>query len=161
MGTLLHGSTGSVQASAKEDERMPPPAVLPVARCPLPLCAIAIALVLASSSLARAGGTSLDDRDEMIDSGPSIFGWARTVASLAPLAEARVTADSKLAPTSLVTRTDQDGAFRFSGLGDDFPLDAVEVSCAKDGFRMIDIVVRRLSRDPRIPLEVECVMEPT
>ena len=109
--------------------------------------------------LARAGGTSLDDRDEMNDPGPSIFGWARTVSSLAPLADARVTADSKLAPTSLVTRTDPDGAFRFSGLGDDFPLDAVDVSCAKDGFRMIDLVVRRLSKDARIPLEVECVME--
>ena len=129
----------------------------------LPPGAIALAAIawLCAVTLAQAGGTSLDDRDEMIDSGPSIFGWARTVASLAPLAEARVTAESKLAPTSLVTRTDQDGAFRFSGLGDDFPLDAIEVSCAKDGFRMIDIVVRRLSKDPRIPLEVECVMEHT
>ena len=121
--------------------------------------ALAAIAWLAGGQQARAGGTSLDDRDEMNDPGPSIFGWARTVTSLAPLVDARVTADTRLAPTSLVTRTDPDGAFRFSGLGDDFPLDAVEVSCAKDGFRMIDIVVRRLSKDPRIPLEVECVME--
>ena len=118
-----------------------------------------MALVVASSSFVLAGGTALDDRDEMQDTGPSVHCWVRTVSSLAPLEDARVTADSKLAPTSLVTRTDPDGAFRFSGLGDDFPLDAIDLACTTEGFRMIDIITRKLSADPRIPLEVECVME--
>ena len=67
--------------------------------------------------------------------------------------------DSKLAPTSLVTRTDPDGAFRFSGLGEDFPLDQIELSCALDNFKMIDVLTRRLSNDPSIPIEVVCIME--
>ena len=121
--------------------------------------ALAATIVLAGFGIAWAGGTSLDDRDEANDAGPSIHGWVRNVVGIAPLEDARVTADSKLAPTSLVTRTDQDGAFRFSGLGDDFPISGIELSCTKDGYRMIDIITRRLSRDPKIPLEVECVME--
>ena len=120
---------------------------------------LATAVLVSTAAAALAGGTSLDDRDELQDQGPSIAGWVRNVAGGAVIDNARVEADSKVAASSLVTRTDLDGAFRFSGLGEDFPIDAIELTCAKDGFRMVDIITRRLSKDPKVPLEVECVLE--
>ena len=120
---------------------------------------IAVALTLAcGAEPARAGGTSLDGRDDDHDHGPSIIGWAREVGSLAPLENAKVMAEAANAAASIVTRTDPEGRFRFAELGEDMPLDAIELTCSRDAYTMVDVIRRRLSSEPRVPLEVECVM---
>ena len=116
------------------------------------------AFVLATTGTALAGGTSLDGRDDDHEHGPSIIGWARAVGSLAPLDNAKVTADAPAAAVSIVTRTDVEGRFRFAELGEDMPIDAIELACSHEGYVMVDIIRRRLSRDPAVPLEVLCVM---
>lgn len=117
----------------------------------------AIALSLGCGTV-LAGGTSLDGRDDDHDHGPSIIGWAREVGSLTPLENAKVMAEAPSAAASIVTRTDAEGRFRFAELGEDMPLDAIELTCSRDAYTMVDVIRRRLSSDPRVPLEVECVM---
>jgi hypothetical protein len=124
------------------------------------LLALALVLPLAVTSLAWAGGASLDE-DEEDDSlaGVSFFGFAKNLDRGGGVADAKVTAEIKNRNASLVTRTDDQGHYKFSGFSKDIDPKDVEITCTRDGLKML----RTLRRQPDTPggpsvVEVDCLM---
>lgn len=125
----------------------------------LVLLALTLALPLASG-MAFAGGASLDE-DEEDDSnvGVSFFGFARDVDRGGGVVDAKVSAEIKNRNASLVTRTDDQGHFKFSGFSKDINPTDVEITCSKDGLKL----QRTVRRQPpgggaATTIEVDCLM---
>src|SRR5271170_4792480 len=80
------------------------------------LLGLALIVPLAMASAAWAGGASLDDDEEdTSNAGVSFFGFAKDLDRGGGVADAKVSADIKNRNASLVTRTDDQGHFKFSG----------------------------------------------
>src|SRR5215813_4877864 len=120
------------------------------------LLGLALALPLAFAGMAWAGGASLDeDEEDQSNAGVSFFGFAKDLDRGGGVADARVNAEIKNRNASLVTRTDDQGHFKFSGFGREIDPNDVDISCSKDGFALQRTVRRRPpTGDGAISIEV-------
>ncbi len=58
------------------------------------------------------------------------------------------------------TFTNDEGSFKIPSFGKEAVVDNVIITCAKDGFRTLDISRRRLSSAADAPVVIECLLEP-
>src|ERR1700704_3027680 len=121
---------------------------------------LGLALALAVTGLAWAGGASLDDDDEdQSNAGVSFFGFAKDLDRGGGIADAKVSAEIKNRNASLVTRTDDQGHFKFSGFSKDIDPKDVEITCTKDGLKLQRTVRRQPpGGDGATSIEVDCLM---
>jgi hypothetical protein len=124
------------------------------------LLGLALVLPLAMGSIAWAGGASLDDDDEdQSNAGVSFFGFAKDLDRGGGVADAKVSAEIKNRNASLVTRTDDQGHFKFSGFSKDIDPKDVEITCSKEGLKLQRTVRRQPpGGDTVTTVEVDCLM---
>jgi hypothetical protein len=119
--------------------------------------ALAVGMSLALlSGFARAGGDSVEGRDE--DENGGFFGEAKDVKGFRPVQSARVSAAAKDGRT-YITSTNAEGQFRLGSFGKEVNPDDVDVKCSANGYRSVDVIRRRMSSAPEAPIEVECLLE--
>jgi hypothetical protein len=104
------------------------------------------------------GGEAFSERDEL-DNGPSFFGEAKEVGSLRSIQKVQVRAE--LGARRISTFTNVEGHFKIPGFGKEAVADNVTITCAKEGYRTLDISRRRMSAAADAPIEIECLLEPT
>jgi hypothetical protein len=119
---------------------------------------ILVCCAVAMLSPSKSGaGEAVSERDEL-DNGPSFFGEAKEVGSLRSVQGVKVKAQFGEQQTS--TYTNDEGSFKISSFGKETVVDNVIITCAKDGFRTLDISRRRLSSAADAPVVIECLLEP-
>jgi hypothetical protein len=117
-------------------------------------------MLVASLPLAAGAGDAPYEIDDEHEHGPHFFGEAKDIKSFAPLAGVHIKAAIRGTSRFIVGATDEEGRFRLRGFEKEVDAENVDVSCAKDGYKPVDIVRRRLSTGPDAPVEVECLLEP-
>ena len=123
------------------------------------LIGLALGLPLAIAGLALAGGASLDeDEEDQSNAGVSFFGFAKDLDRGGGVADAKVSAEIKNRNASLVTRTDDQGHFKFSGFSKEIDPKDVEITCSKDGLRLQRTVRRQPPGEVVTSIEVDCLM---
>jgi hypothetical protein len=123
------------------------------------LLAFALIVPFAMASAAWAGGASLDeDEEDTSNAGVSFFGFAKDLDRGGGVADAKVSADIKNRNASLVTRTDDQGHFKFSGFSKEIDPKDVEITCSKDGFKLQRTIRRQAAGDAVSTVEVDCLM---
>ncbi len=103
------------------------------------------------------GGEAFSERDEL-DNGPSFFGDAKEVRSLRSIQKVQVKAE--LGQRRISTFTNAEGHFKIPSFGKETVVDNVTITCAKEGYRTLDISRRRMSAAADAPVEIECLLEP-
>ncbi len=123
------------------------------------LLALALIVPLAVTGIAWAGGASLDDdEDDPSNAGASFFGIARDMDGGGGVPDAKVSADIKNRNASLVTRTDDQGRFKFSAFSKDIDPNDVEITCTKQGLKLQRTVRRQAPGQAVNAIEVDCLM---
>jgi len=124
------------------------------------LLGLALALPLAFAGIAWAGGASLDEDEEISRTRAFHFsGLPRISIAAGGVADAKVSAEIKNRNASLVTRTDDQGHFKFSGFSKDIDPKDVEISCSKEGLKLQRTVRRQPpGGDAATSIEVDCLM---
>jgi hypothetical protein len=117
---------------------------------------VALAAIVASPPESRAG-ESLSEHDEF-DNGPSFFGEAKEAGSLKSIQNVQVKAE--LGARKMLANTNADGQFKLPSFGKQTAVENVIVSCAKEGYRTIDVSRRRMSSAADAPVQIECLLEP-
>ncbi len=119
--------------------------------------AVVFAFVALFASPVLAGGDDLyGDTEGHL---PQFVGIARDIKTFKPIAGMRVIATLKTTRAGMITYSDDEGRFRIEGFIDGFDADAVEISCAKPGYKPVNVIRRKISGDPAAPVEVECLNE--
>jgi hypothetical protein len=118
------------------------------------LVCFAVAMLSPSKSCA---GEAVSERDEL-DNGPSFFGEAKEVGSLRPVQNVQVKAE--VGERRISTYTNDEGSFKIPSFGKETAADSVTITCAKQGYRTLDISRRRLSGAADAPVVIECLLEP-
>ena len=114
---------------------------------------------LAVASMAWAGGASLDeDEEDQSNAGVSFFGFAKDLNRGGGVPDAKVSAEIKNRNASLVTRTDDQGHFKFSGFSKDIDPKDVEITCSKEGYKLQRTMRRQAAGDAVSAVEVDCLM---
>jgi hypothetical protein len=123
------------------------------------LLGVALAFPLAIASMAWAGGASLDeDEEDDTNAGVSFFGFARDLDRGGGVADAKVSAEIKNRNASVVTRTDDQGHFKFSGFSKEIDPKDVEITCSKDGLKLQRTLRRQSPGSEAASIEVDCLM---
>src|SRR3984957_18854701 len=123
------------------------------------LVGLALLVPLGVAGVAWAGGASLDDDDEdQSNAGVSFFGFARDLDRGGGVADAKVSAEIKNRNASLVTRTDDQGHFKFSGFSKDIDPKDVEITCSKEGLKLQRTMRRQPPGENATSIEVDCLM---
>ena len=123
------------------------------------LLGLAFLVPFAMASTAWAGGASLDEDDEdQSNAGVSFFGFAKDLNRGGGVADVKVSADIKNRNASLVTRTDDQGHFKFSGFSKDINPNDVEITCSKEGLKLQRTMRRQSVGDGASSIEVDCLM---
>jgi hypothetical protein len=117
---------------------------------------VCFAVAMLSPSITHAG-EAVSERDEL-DNGPSFFGEAKEVGSLRPMQNVQVRAE--VGERRVSTYTNDEGSFKIPGFGKETGADSVTITCAKDGYRTLDISRGRLSGAADAPVVIECLLEP-
>jgi hypothetical protein len=123
------------------------------------LLGLALLVPFAMASAAWAGGASLDeDEEDDSNTGVSFFGFAKDLDRGGGVPDAKVSADIKNRNASLVTRTDDQGHFKFSGFSKEIDPKDVEITCTKEGFKLQRTIRRQAAGDAVSTVEVDCLM---
>ena len=109
---------------------------------------------------ARAGEADYEP-DDTNEHGAPFFGEAKNISGLEPVPDVRFKAQVRGTMRFFIAQTDEDGRFKRNGLGTDVYPEKVDVTCEKEGFRTVDVLRRRLSKDKNAAVEVECLLEKT
>lgn len=121
---------------------------------------IALACLLAAAlALPALAGEADAEPDDSHEHGAPFFGEAKDIGGLEPVPEVRIKAQVKGTMRFFITQTDDEGRFRRAGMGPDVDPEAVEVTCEKTGFRTVEVLRRRASKDKLAPVEIECLLE--
>src|SRR5580704_17838291 len=108
------------------------------------LVGLALLVPLGVMNLAWAGGASLDeDEEDDSQAGVTFFGFAKDLDRGGAIGDAKVSAEIKNRNASLVTRTDAQGHFKFSGFSKEIDPKNVEITCSKDGLKLQRTVRRQ------------------
>ena len=110
-------------------------------------------------ALALAGANKgQDDVGPGADEGPSYFGVVKDVSGK-PVNDARVSATYRNNQT-MVTRSNEAGAYRLPGFKKGISPDEVKISCAKEGYRQVGVVRRPApGGQPVRAVETECRLQ--
>ena len=119
---------------------------------------LVLVLLLAVPPVALAGEADYEP-DDTHEHGAPYFGEARNLKDMAPMSDVRIKVQLKGTLRFFIVQTDDEGRFKRNGLGIDVNPDNVEFTCEKNGFRTVDVLSRRLSRDKLAPVEIECLLE--
>lgn len=122
--------------------------------------AVLLLAALFIAAAARAGGLmdSVVPQHDPRDEGPPFFGFVKDNHGK-PIADAKVTADVKDGPM-VIARSDTTGLFKIGAFSRKVAPADVLVSCEKDGYRQLRVLVRgTLAAGSAKPIEVECRME--
>jgi hypothetical protein len=123
------------------------------------LVGLALLVPLGVSGMAWAGGASLDeDEEDDSNAGVSFFGFARDLDAGGGVADAKVSAEIKNRNASLVTRTDDQGHFKFSGFSKEIDPKDVEITCSKEGLKLQRTLRRQSGSSDAASIEVDCLM---
>jgi hypothetical protein len=123
------------------------------------LVGLALLVPLGVSGMAWAGGASLDeDEEDDSNAGVSFFGFARDLDIGGGVADAKVSAEIKNRNASLVTRTDDQGHFKFSGFSKEIDPKDVEITCSKEGLKLQRTLRRQSGSSEAASIEVDCLM---
>lgn len=118
---------------------------------------IFLLLGISGPRFAVAGGGAVEGLEDNPADGPPFFGEAVDIRGHKPITGATVRADYGKSQ-SLLTSTDPEGRFRFTGFGPSIDPKTVRVSCSMKGFRLIEATQRQVSNDSGAPYHVECLM---
>src|SRR3984957_145370 len=123
------------------------------------LLGFALLVPFAMASAAWAGGASLDeDEEDDSNAGVSFFGFAKDLDRGGGVADAKVSAEIKNRNASLVTRTDDQGHFKFSGFSKDIDPKDVDITCSKEGLKLQRTLRRQSGGSEAASIEVDCLM---
>src|ERR1700730_14131930 len=123
------------------------------------LVGLALLVPLGVLNLAWAGGASLDeDEEDDSQAGVSFFGFAKDLDRGGVVADAKVSAEIKNRNASLVTRTDVQGHFKFSGFSKEINPKDVEITCSKEGMKLQRTVRHEAPGNTSSAVEVDCLM---
>src|SRR5262249_1660855 len=124
------------------------------------LVGLALGLPLTIAGMAWGGGGSPGgDGEDQGNARGMFFGFAKDLDRGGGVADAKVSAEIKNRNASLVTRTDDQGHFKFSGFSKDIDPKDVEISCSKDGLTLQRTVRRRPpGGEGATSIEVDCLM---
>jgi hypothetical protein len=117
---------------------------------------VCVATAMLSPSISGAG-EAVSERDEL-DNGPSFFGEAKEVGSLRPMQNVQVRAE--VGERRISTYTNDEGSFKIPGFGKETAADSITITCAKEGYRTLDISRSRLSSAADAAVVIECLLEP-
>lgn len=106
-----------------------------------------------------AGEADLESGIDEPGYGPPYFGEVRDVAGFKPLEDARLRVKAKAMPLPVFVETDHDGRFRLQGFPVGIDPATVEFTCHKDGYKLVSLTARRVSKAANAPTEVECLLE--
>src|ERR1700750_3014572 len=113
-------------------------------------------LAIATLSWSRTqAGEAMSEKDDL-DNGPSFFGEAKEVGTLRPMQNVQVRAE--VGEQKVSTYTNDEGTFKIPGLGKETAADSVVITCAKQGYRTLDMSRRRLSGAADAPVVIECLL---
>jgi hypothetical protein len=121
----------------------------------LTIAALCASLMLSPAHL-RAGESDFEMDDHA--NGAPFFGEAKDVSSQRPLAAVQVKLSAK-GGWPVHINTNDEGYFKLGGLGKAVNPDTVEIACAKQGYRTLDVLRRRISSAADAPVEIECLLE--
>jgi hypothetical protein len=124
------------------------------------IASVVVGMTCIVATVAWAGGAGFgDDDDDNADEGPPYFGFVKDTNG-ATVPDAKVTVAVK-ERGGVVTRTDAIGAYKVPGFGKEIPIDDVQVSCEKDGYRQTRVLRRSVPPTPesKIPIETECTLQ--
>lgn len=124
-------------------------------RAPWPV-ALLLGLALAVPALA---GESDSEPDDTAEHGAPFFGEAKDIGRMEPVADVRIKGQVRGTMRFFITSTDNEGRFTRSGMGTDVDVEKVDLTCEKPGFRTVEVVRRRLTKDQFAPVEIECLLE--
>jgi hypothetical protein len=102
-------------------------------------------------------GEAISEKD-LLENGPSFFGEAKEVGTLRPMQNVQVKAE--IGEQRISTYTNDEGAFKIPGMGKETVADSVVITCAKPGYRTLDMSRRQLSSAADAPVVIECLLEP-
>ena len=109
-----------------------------------------------------AGGSGFGDDDDLNpDEGRSYFGFVKdTNGSTLPDAKVTLTLKDR---GGVVTRTDALGAYKVPGFGKEVDYKDVTIACDKPGYKQLRINQRvpAPTADMKIPIETECILQPS
>ncbi len=103
------------------------------------------------------GGEAFSERDEL-ENGSSFFGEAKEVRTLRSIPKVLVKAE--MGQRRISTYTNAEGHFKIPSFGAETVADNVTITCAKEGYRTLDVSRRRMSAAADAPIEIECLLEP-
>ncbi len=127
-------------------------------RSALLLLSVAFLACFVAVNLARAGGASLDEDDDQSNTGLTFFGFAKDLNDGEGIAGANVSADFRNLGATLITRTDNQGRFKFSGFATDIQIENVEITCSKESYKLQRTMRRELVSENVVIVEVDCLM---
>ena len=107
---------------------------------------------------ARAGGGMVEGLPDNPEDGPPFFGEAIDVKGHKRMVGVHVRADFGKSQY-LLTTTDEEGDFHFTGFGKNVDPASVRISCSKEGYRLIDASRQPSSGASDAPIHIECLME--
>lgn len=135
-----------------------PPRISIKLRLMAPVSGIMVVAAIAISCWPSYAGELDSERDE--DVGLAFVGSARQTGTLAPIPGVQIKAE--LGSRRILVRTNSQGVYKLiPNFGSDVAADSVTISCAKDGYEMVDVSRRRLSSAAANELIVaECLLAP-
>jgi hypothetical protein len=122
---------------------------------------LAIVAVLAAlaAPVAHAGDADLQAIEGDKENGPPFFGEATNVKGMRPLEGVRIRAQVKGQPLPVFVNTNDEGRFSLRGFGKSVDPESVDIQCAMDGYHLLDLTRRRVSKAADAATVVECLFE--
>jgi hypothetical protein len=108
----------------------------------------------------QAGGSESEIQDSH-EHGAPFFGEAKDVTSMKPVQGAVIKGKPTMGhgvPISVSTNIE--GRFKLPGFGKGIDPASIEITCAKQGYKTLDVIRRRIARDADGPVEIECLLDP-
>lgn len=116
------------------------------------------ALLLLLAAPAHAGEAD-HEPDDTHEHGAAYFGEAKDIRGLTPVEAVLVKGQVRGTTRFFIIPTDPEGRFKRAGLGLDVDAEKVEFTCEKAGYRLVDVMRRRMSGAKDAAVEVECLLE--